>query len=68
MEIENRRKEAAVRPLFFGARRTRKAVKKTCRWHVFRPWESPSTYRRIRKGVREKERPQRPLFHIVWMA
>ena len=20
---------------------TRKAVKKTCRWHVFRPWESP---------------------------
>ena len=29
---------------------TRKAVKKTCRWHVFRPWESPSKYRRIRHG------------------
>ena len=27
---------------FSGARGgTRKAVKKTCRWHVFRPWESP---------------------------
>ena len=24
----------------------RKAVKKTCRWHVFRPWEIPTTYRR----------------------
>ena len=29
---------------------TRKAVKKTCRWHVFRPWESPSNSRRIRNG------------------
>ena len=31
----------------FGAR---KAVKKTCRWHVFRPWESPLNLRRIRYG------------------
>ena len=26
---------------------TRKGVKKTCRWHVFSPWESPSKFRRI---------------------
>ena len=32
--------------------RTRKAVKKTCRWHVFRPWESPSKSRCIRYGCR----------------
>ena len=29
---------------------TRKAVKKTCRWHVFRPWESPLNLRRIQYG------------------
>ena len=29
---------------------TRKAVKKTCQWHVFRPWESPTKSRRIRYG------------------
>ena len=29
---------------------SRKAVKKTCQWHVFRPWESPSDSRRIRYG------------------
>ena len=28
--------------LFYCFDGTRKAVKKTCRWHVFRPWESPS--------------------------
>ena len=30
-----------VPSLFWYGSRTRKAVKKTCRWHVFRPWESP---------------------------
>ncbi len=36
---------------FFGARDgTRKAVIKTCRWHVFRPWESPADFRRIPQG------------------
>ena len=29
---------------------TRKAVKKTVRWTVFRPWESPLVFRRIRYG------------------
>ena len=39
--------------LFFGMWcGTRKAVKKTCRWHVFRPWESPSKSRCIRYGCR----------------
>ena len=28
----------------------RKAVKKTCRWHVFRPWENP----RKTDGIPEK--------------
>jgi len=27
--------------LFFMPYGNRKAVKKTCRWHVFRPWEIP---------------------------
>ena len=38
--------------IFFVCARegTRKAVKKTCRWHVFRLWESPSDSRRIRYG------------------
>ncbi len=35
---------------FYARDGTRKAVKKTCRWHVFRPWESPSDLRRIRYG------------------
>ena len=28
-------------PLFFMDNGIRKAVKKTCRGHVFRPWENP---------------------------
>ena len=28
----------------------RKAVKKTCRWHVFRPWENPLLHRRTPCG------------------
>ena len=36
---------------FFNAEGTRKAVKKTCRWHVFRPWESPFDLRRIPLGM-----------------
>ena len=27
--------------LFYGVNGIRKAVKKTCRWHIFRPWENP---------------------------
>ena len=26
---------------FYSLNGNRKAVKKTCRWHVFRPWENP---------------------------
>ena len=29
-------------PVIFMDNGIRKAVKKTCRWHVFRPWENPS--------------------------
>lgn len=36
---KNRLPSRAVCFLIRGG--TRKAVKKTCRWHVFRPWESP---------------------------
>ena len=28
-------------PVIFMDNGIRKAVKKTCRWHVFRPWENP---------------------------
>ena len=34
---------------------TRKAVKKTCRWHVFRPWESPSGFGRIPEGCGQNQ-------------
>ena len=35
---------------FWADNGIRKAVKKTCRWHVFRPWESPWNLRRIWYG------------------
>ena len=38
-------------PLFDRLLGTRKAVKKTVRWTVFRPWESPSDSGCIRKDV-----------------
>ena len=28
----------------YGDNGIRKAVKKTCRWHVFRPWENPCAF------------------------
>ena len=37
--------------LFWNGYGTRKAVKKTCRWHVFRPWESPFCARTHPLGV-----------------
>ena len=31
---------------------TRKAVKKTCQWHVFRPWENPLRFQTHPVGMR----------------
>ena len=38
--------------IFYGGEGDRiwKAVKKTCRWHVFRPWENPWTCERTHTG------------------
>ena len=36
---------------FYALNGIRKAVKKTCRWHVFRPWENPLIARRIHLDV-----------------
>ena len=33
----------------------RKAVKKTCRWHVFRPWEIPFVSERSQQGCEMKQ-------------
>ena len=41
---------AKRRELFYGDNGIRKAVKKTCRWHVFRPWENPFLSERIPLG------------------
>ena len=40
------------RVVSFLAKWVRKAVKKTCRWHVFRPWENSPFFRTIQMWQR----------------